>query len=91
MHKKSKNAGKPTKQVFFSLHRKMSDTSSSPNLFNKDNDDEDPSAEVDEGDDDNDDLSADVDEEDKSSDEVTVEARVEKKGRSRFQWSHTAD
>ena len=83
----------------------MSDTSSSPNLLDKDNDDEDPSAdvdeeeaddddpseEVDEEDDDNDVLSADVDEEDESLDEVNVEAIVEKKGRSRFRWSHTAD
>ena len=79
--------------------------SSSPNLLDKDNDDEDPSADVDEeedGDDDpsadvdeeddnDDDPSADVDEEHESSDEVTVEAIVEKKGRSRFQWSHTTD
>ena len=79
--------------------------SSSPNLLDKDDDDEDPSAdvdeedddndhpsaEVDEEDDDNDVLSADVDEEDESLDEVNVEAIVEKKGRSRFQWSHTAD
>ena len=60
-----------------SLQRKMSDMSSSPNLLDKDDDDEDPSA--------------DVDEEDESSDEVTVEAIVEKKGRSRFWWSHTTD
>ena len=79
--------------------------SSSPNLLDKDNDDEDPSADVDEEDDndedpsadvdeeddDNDDPSADVDEEDESLDEVTIEAIVEKKGRSRFQWSHTTD
>ena len=79
--------------------------SSSPNLLDKDDDDEDPSADVDEEDDDNDDPSADVDdeeeedddpsadvdEEDRSSDEVTIEAIVEKKGRSRFQWSHNAD
>ena len=63
--------------------------SSSPNLLNKDNDDDDPSADIDEEDDDNDDPSADVGEEDDSSDEVTVEAVVKKKGRSRFQWSHT--
>ena len=68
----------------------MSDTSSSPNLLNKD-DDDDSSADVDEEDDDNDDCSADVGEEDDSTDEVTVEAVVKKKGRSRFQWSHTAD
>ena len=82
--------------------------SSSPNLLDKDNDDEDPSADVDEEEEDDedpsadvdeeeedeedgDDPSADVDEEDESSDEVTIEAIVEKKGRSRFQWSHTAD
>ena len=89
MHMKSKNAEKPTKQVFFSLQRKMSDMSSSPNLLDKDHDDEDPSVDVDEEEDD--DPSADVDEEDKSLDEVTVEAIVKKKGRSRFWWSHTAD
>ena len=79
--------------------------SSSPNLLDKDNDDDDPSAEVDEEDDDdndpsgvvdeegddNDGPSAEVDEEDESLDEVNVEAIIEKKGRSRFQWSHTAD
>ena len=80
--------------------------SSSPNLLDKDNDDEVPSADVDEEDDDNDDpsadvdeeeeeeeddLSANVDEEDESLDEVDIEAIVEKKGRSRFWWSHTAD
>ena len=89
----------------FSLQRKMNDTSSSPNLLDKDNDDDDPSAEVDEDDDDDDPLaevdeeeeeedddpSATVSEEDESSDEVNIEAIVEKKGRSRFQWSHTAD
>ena len=94
----------------------MSDTSSSPNLLDKDDYDEDPSADVDEEDDDNDDPSAEVDEEeedddvlsadvekylvinvaivdeeDESLDEVNVEAIVEKKGRSRFRWSHTAD
>ena len=85
----------------------MSDTSSSPNLLDKDDDDNDPSAEVDEeDDDDNDDPSAEVDEEeedddndpstevdeeDESSDEVNVEAIIEKKGRSRFQWSHTTN
>ena len=81
----------------------MSDTSSSPNLLDKDNDDEDAAADVDdeeEEDDDpsadveeeeDDDLSADVDEEDEFLDEVNIEAIVEKKGRSRFQWSHTAD
>ena len=97
----------------------MSDTSSSPNLLDKDNEYNDPSAEVDEEDDDNndpsvevdeeddddndpsaevdeeeeddDDPSAEVDEEDKSSDEVNVEAIVEKKGRSRFRWSHMTD
>ena len=88
----------------------MSDTSSSPNLLDKDNDDEDPSTDVDEDpstdvdeeEEDDDDPSADVDEEeeedddlldeeDESSDEVNVEAIIEKKGRSRFQWSHTAD
>ena len=83
----------------------MSDTSSSPNLLDKDDDDEDPSADVDEEDDEDDDpsaevdeedddddvLSAEVDEEDESSDEANVEAIVEKKGRSRFWWSHTAD
>ena len=78
-------------QVLFSLQRKMSDTSFSPNLLDKDDDDKDPSADVDEEDDDNDDPSADVDEEDESSDEVTVEAIVEKKGSLRFWWSHTAD
>ena len=79
MCKKSKNAENPTKQVFFSLQRKMSDMSSSPNLLDKDDDDEDPSADVDEEDDDGDDPSADVDEEEKSSDEITVEAIVKKK------------
>ena len=83
----------------------MSDTSSSPNLLDKDDDDDDSSAEVDEEDDDNDDTSAEVDEEDddnkdpsamvdeedESSDEVNVEAIIEKKGRSRFWWSHTTD
>ena len=81
----------------------MNDMSSSPNLLDKDNDDEDPSADVDEEDDDNDDPSADIDEEedddpsadvdegDESLDEVTIEAIVEKKGRSRFWLSHTAD
>ena len=69
----------------------MSDTSSSPNLLDKDNGDDDRSADVDEEDDDNDDPPADVNEEDESSNEVTIEAIVEKKGRSRFQWSHTAD
>ena len=69
----------------------MSDTSSSPNLLDMDDDDEDPSADVDEEDGANDDPSADVDEEDKSLNEVTVEAIVEKKGRSRLWWSHTAD
>ena len=77
--------------------------SSSPNLLDKDDDDNDPSAEVDEEDDDdndpfakvneedddNEDPSAMFDEEDESLDEVNVEAIVEKKGRSRFQWSHT--
>ena len=53
--------------------------SSSPNLLDKDDDDEDPSADVDEEDDDDEDPSADVDEEDKSLDEVAVEAIVEKK------------
>ena len=88
----------------FSLQRKMSDTSSSPNLLDKDDDDDDPSAEVDEDDDDDgpsaevdeeeeddDDPSATVSAEDESSDEVNIEAIIEKKGRSRFQWSHTAD
>ena len=78
---------------------------SSPNLLDKDDDDDDPSVDVDEEDDDNHDPSANVGEEDddnhdpsanvgeedKSSDEVTVEAVVQKKGRSRFWWSHTAD
>ena len=77
--------------------------STSPNLLDKDDDDNDPSAEVDEEEDD--DLSAEVneeddddeepstmvDEEDESPDEVNVEAIVEKKGRSRFWWSHTVD
>ena len=68
--------------------------SSSPNLLDKDNDDDDPSAEVEEVNDDNNDPSAEVDEEDDDdkdpsamvdeedelSDEVTVEAIVEKKG-----------
>ena len=81
----------------------MSDTSSSPNLLEKDDDDddpsaevveeeddnEDPSAEVDEDNDDDEDSSAMVDEDDESSDEV--EAIVQKKARSRFQWSHTSD
>ena len=79
--------------------------SSSPNLHDKDNDDNDPSAEVDEEEEDDDDPSAEVDEEedadedpsstvdeeDESSDEVNVEAIIEKKGRSRFRWSHTTD
>ena len=77
--------------------------STSPNLLDKDDDDNDPSAEVDdeedddpsaevnEEDDDNEDPSAMVDEEDELPDEVNVEAIVEKKGRSRFWWSHTAD
>ena len=65
--------------------------SSSPNLLDRDSDDDDPSADVEEEDDDDNDPSTDVDEEDESSDEVTVEATVEKKGRSRFWWSHTAD
>ena len=83
----------------------MSDTSSSPNLLDKDDDDNDPSAEVDEEEEDDDDPSAEVDDEedddddpsaeideaDKSSDEANVEAIVEKKGRSRFQWSHATD
>ena len=80
----------------------MSDASSSPNLLEKDDDDNDPSAEVDEEDDDDkepsavvdedndddEDPSAMVDEDDESLDEV--EAIFQKKGRSRFQWSHTA-
>ena len=79
--------------------------SSSPNLLDKDDDDDDPSAEVEEGDDDDDDPSADVNEEDDDnedpsamvdvedelSDEVNIEAVLEQKGQSRFQWSHTAD
>ena len=69
----------------------MSDTSSLPNLLDKEDDDEDPSADVDEEEEDDDDSFADVDEEDESLDGVTVEAIVEKKGRSRFQWSHTTD
>ena len=82
----------------------MSDTSSSPNLLEKDDDDDDPSAEVDEEEDDDDeDPSAEVekeedDDEDPSAmvdedDELLgkVEAIVQKKGRSRFQWSHTTD
>ena len=83
----------------------MSDTCSSPNLLDRDDDhedpsvdvdeedddDNDPSAEVDEEDDDDDVLSADVGEENESSDEFNIEAIVEKKGRSRFRWSHTAD
>ena len=52
--------------------------SSSPNLLNKDDDDKDLSADVDEEEDDDDDPSADVDEEDESLDEVTVEAIVQK-------------
>ena len=81
----------------------MGDMSSSPNLLEKDDaddnssaevdeeeeEDDDPSAEVDEEDDDDKDPSATVDEEDESSDEINVEAIVEKKERSRFQWSHT--
>ena len=51
--------------------------SSSPNLLDKDNDNKDPVA--------------DCGGEDNSSDEDAGEAVVEKKGRSRFQWSHTAD
>ena len=77
MHKKSKNAENTTKWVFFSLQRKMSDTSSSPNLLYKDNDNNDPVA--------------DGGGEDDSSYEDAGEEVVEKKGRSRFQWSHTAD
>ena len=83
----------------------MSDSSSSPNHLDKDNDDEGPSADVDEEEEEDDDpsgdvdeeeedddvLSADVDEEDESSDEVNIEAIIEKKGRSRFCWSHTID
>ena len=77
--------------------------SSSLNLLEKDNDDDDTcaevdeevdddndtSAEVDEEDDDDEDPSATVNEDDESSDEV--EAIIQKKGRSRFRWSHTAD
>ena len=55
----------------------MSDTSSSPNLLDKDNDNDDPVA--------------DGGGEHDSSDEDAGEEVVEKKGRSRFQWSHTAD
>ena len=55
----------------------MSDTSSSPNLLDKDNDNDDPVA--------------DGGGEDDSSDEDAGKEVVEKKGRSRFQWSHTAD
>ena len=77
--------------------------STSLNLLDKDDDendpsaevdeeeDDDPSAEVNEEDDDNEDPSAMVDEEDELPDEVNVEAIVEKKRRSRFWWSHTAD
>ena len=75
--------------------------SSSPNLLDKDDDDnypsaevdeeedDDPSAEVDEEDDDDNDPSATVDEEDELLDEVNVEAIIGTKGRSRFRWSHT--
>ena len=62
-----------------SLQRKMVDMSSSPNLLNKDDDDDDPSADVDEQEEEDDDPSADVGEEDESSVEVNVEAVVEKK------------
>ena len=70
----------------------MSDTSSSPNLLDKDDnnpsaevddeeeEDDDPSAEVDEEDDDDKDPSAMVDEGDESSDEVNIETIFEKKG-----------
>ena len=82
----------------------MSDKSSSPNLLDKDDndndssaefdeeddDDKDPSAKVNEEDDDDEDPSARVDEEDESSDEVNIEAVIKKKG-SRFWWSHTTD
>ena len=60
-------------------------------LMKEDDDNNDPSAEVNEEDDDDEDPSAMVDEEDESSDEVNIEAIVEKKGRSMVQWSHTAD
>ena len=61
----------------------MSDTSSSPNLLKKDNDNNDPSADVGEEDNDDNDPSADVGEEDNEDNEVNIEAVVEKKGRSR--------
>ena len=60
-------------------------------MSEEEEDDDDPFAEVDEEDDDDNDPSAEVDEEDESLDEINVEAIVEKKGRSRFWWSHTAD
>ena len=65
--------------------------SSSPNLLNKDDDDDDPSTDVDEEEEEDDDPSADVDKEDESFHEFIIEAIIEKKGRSRFWWSHTAD
>ena len=56
---------------------KQQNMSSSPNLLDKD--------------DDNDDPVADGGGEDNSSDEDAGEEVVEKKGRLRFRWSHTAD
>ena len=65
--------------------------SSSPNLLERNDEDDDPSAEVDEDDDNNEnkDHSAMVDEDDESLDEV--EAILQKTSRSRFRWSLTAD
>ena len=78
--------------------------SASPNLLENDNDDDDPSAEVEDDDDDDEDPSADinededddkdpsamVDEDDELLDNV-VEAIIEKTTRSRFWWSHTTE
>ena len=72
-----------------SFPSKDDDDDPSAEVDEEDDDNEDPSAEVNEDDDDNGDPSAMVDEDDESSDEV--EAIVQKKGRSRFWWSHTTD
>ena len=78
--------------------------SASPNLLEKDDDDDDPSAEVEDDDDDVEDPSADInededDDEDPSAmvdedDESLVnlaDAIVQKTTRSRFWWSHTTE
>ena len=81
----------------------MNDTSSSPNLLEKDYDDDDPSAEVDEDDDNDEGPSAGIDEDNDDSEDPSatvdeanelldeVDAIVRKTTRSRFRWSHTAD